>query len=253
MRILAIAQQKGGVGKTTSTGNIAAAIAARGERVLVVDADPQGSLTLALGYDPNEVVLTVGDAMLSGFPLPTQNTRVPNLDLCPASRVLADTEFLLVAKTGRERFMTRALEPLADRYDWVIIDSPPALGLLTVNIFVAAHYLFIPVTPALLGTAGLRDLLTTIEEIRQNGLNANLILGGIFITFADSRTTAGRRTEAELREDLGDLIMETTITRRIAHEYATHAGIPVVIAEPKSAAGIEYLALVEEILQRVNR
>jgi chromosome partitioning protein len=253
MRILAIAQQKGGVGKTTSTANIAAAIAARGQRVLVIDADPQGSLTLALGFDPNEVVLTVGDAMLSGFPIPTQATRVPGLDLCPASRVLADTEFLLVAKTGRERFMKRAIAPLESQYDWVIIDSPPALGLLTVNIFVAADSLFIPVTPALLGTAGLRDLLTTVEEIRQNGLNTELVLGGIFITFADTRTTAGRRTEAELREDLGDLIMQTTITRRIAHEYATHAGIPVVIAEPKSTAGQEYLSLVEEILKRVHK
>jgi chromosome partitioning protein len=253
MRILAIAQQKGGVGKTTSTVNIAAAIAARGQRVLVVDADPQGSLTLALGFDPNEVVLTIGDAMLSGFPVPTQPTRVPGLDLCPASRVLADTEFLLVAKTGRERFMVRALEPLAGQYDWVIIDAPPSLGLLTVNIFVASNHLFIPVTPALLGTAGLRDLLTTIEEIRQNGLNPKLMLGGIFITFADNRTVAGKRTEAELREDLGELIMETTISRRIAHEYATHAGIPVVIAEQKSAAGQEYHALVEEILQRVHK
>lgn len=253
MRIITIAQQKGGVGKTTSTVNIAAGMALKGLRVLAVDADPQGSMTLALGTDPNEVEVTIGDAMLSGLPVPTQPTQVPGLDLCPASRLLADTEFLLVPKTGRERFMARALEDVRGEYDWVIIDAPPSLGLITINSMVASQYLFVPVTPALLSAAGLRDLLQTVEEVRQGGLNPKLLLGGIFVTFADSRTVAARRTEAELREDLGDLIMESTIGRRIAHEYAAQAGLPAIIADPSSMAATEYRNLTEEVLQRANK
>ena len=253
MRVMTIAQRKGGVGKTTSAVNLAAAIAMRGQRVLLLDADPQGSATLALGMDPNEVVLTIGDAMLSGMPVPTQPTQVPGLDLCPAGCLLADTELLLAPKTGRERFMARALEELRAEYDWVIIDSPPSLGLITINALVAAQHLFVPVTPALLSTAGLRDLLDTVEEIRHSGLNPKLMLGGIFVTFADTRTVAAKRTEGELREDLGDLIMESTISRRVAHEYAAHAGLPVVAAEPNSTAAAEYRALIEEVMERANK
>jgi chromosome partitioning protein len=253
MRVITIAQRKGGVGKTTSAVNLAAAIAMRGQRVLLVDADPQGSATLALGTDPNEVEVTIGDAMLSGLPVPTQQTQVKNLDLCPAGCLLADAELLLAPKTGRERYMTRALEEVRAEYDWVVIDSPPSLGLITVNALVAAQYLFVPVTPALLSTAGLRDLLETVEEIRHSGLNPKLLLGGIFITFADSRTVAAKRTEGELREDLGDLVMETTVSKRIAHEYAAHAGLPVVFAEPNSTAAQEYRALVEEVMERASK
>jgi chromosome partitioning protein len=253
MRVVAIAQQKGGVGKTTSSVNIAAAIAQRGQRVLLVDADPQGSATLALGTDPNEVEVTIGDAMLSGLPVPTQPTQVQSLDLCPASRLLADTEFLLVPKTGRERFMARALDEVRGDYDWVIIDSPPSLGLITINALVAAQYLFVPVTPALLSAAGLRDLLQTIEEVRQGGLNPKLMLGGIFVTFADQRTIAAKRTEGELREDLGELVMNATISRRVAHEYAAQAGLPAIVADPNSTAAHEYRALVEEVMERANK
>jgi len=253
MRVVAIAQQKGGVGKTTSAVNIAAAIAQRGQRVLMVDADPQGSATLALGTDPNEVEVTIGDAMLSGLPVPTQPTQVQGLDLCPASRLLADTEFLLVPKTGRERFMARALDEVRGDYDWVIIDSPPSLGLITINALVAAQYLFVPVTPALLSAAGLRDLLQTIEEVRQGGLNPKLMLGGIFVTFADQRTVAAKRTEGELREDLGELVMTATISRRVAHEYAAQAGLPAIVADPNSTAAQEYRALVEEVFERANK
>lgn len=253
MRIITICQQKGGVGKTTSTVNISAGIAAKGLRVLAVDCDPQGSMTLALGTDPNEVEMTIGDAMLSGLPVPTQPTQVPNLDLCPASRLLADTETLLVPKTGRERFMARALEDVRGEYDWIVIDSPPSLGLITINALVASQHLFVPVTPALLSAAGLRDLLQTVEEVRQGGLNPKLMLGGIFVTFADNRTVAAKRTEGELREDLGELVMETTISRRIAHEYAAQAGLPVVVADPSSVAAQEYRTLVEEVMQRANK
>ena len=253
MRILAVAQQKGGVGKTTSTVNLAAAMAMRGQRVLALDADPQGSLTLALGVDPEEVDITIGDAMLRGVAVPTQPTAVPNLDLCPASRLLADVEFMLMPKTGRERFMVRCVEELRGEYDWVVIDTPPSLGLITINCLVATQFLFVPVTPALLSTSGLRDLLQTIDEVRTGGLNPRLQLGGIFVTFADNRTIAGKRTESELREDLGARVMDTTISRRIAHEYATQAGVPVVFSEPTSQAAQEYNALVEEVMQRVNK
>jgi chromosome partitioning protein len=247
---VAIAQQKGGVGKTTSVANLAAALAGPGRRVLALDGDPQGSLTLSFGIDPVEVTATIGDAMLAGSPIPVTPTQVPGLDLCPSTRLLADAEFHLAPKVGRERFLARTLDQVQDRYDFVLIDTPPSLGLLTINCLAAANALFVPVTPGLLGAAGLRDLLATVEEIRQ-GINPALQLGGVFVTFADQRTLAGRRAEAELREDLGALVMTTTISRRIAHEYAVQAGRPAVALDPSGIAALEYLALAEEMLTRV--
>ena len=251
MHVIAVTQQKGGVGKTTSVANIAAALAGRGERVLALDCDPQGSLTLSLGLDPAEVSATVGDAMLGNTDPPTQATGVDGLDLCPATRILADAEFQLAPKVGRERFLARALERVKERYDWVLLDTPPSLGLLTINCMAAAQTVFVPVTPALLGAAGLRDLLATVDEV-QGGINPQLRIGGVFVTFADARTVAGKRAETELREDLGDLVMQTTISRRIAHEYAVQAGVPTVAADPQGVAAQEYLTLTQEVLQRVQ-
>ena len=251
MRTLAIAQQKGGVGKTTSTANLGAGLASQGLRVLIVDCDPQGSLTLALGIDPVEVSSTIGDAMLAGGELPVVRTPIEGLDLCPATRILADVEFQLAPKVGRERYLSRTLKQAEGRYDVILLDCPPSLGLLTINCLTAAEAVFVPVTPSLLGTAGLRDLLATVEEVRE-GINPSLRVGGVFITFADTRTVAGKRAETDLREDLGTLVMGTTVGRRIAHEYSAQAGMPVVALEPQSLAAAEYLALADEVLSRVN-
>jgi chromosome partitioning protein len=251
VRTFAIAQQKGGVGKTTSAANLGASFAAMGNRVLLVDCDPQGSLTLTLGTDPVGVTATVGDAMLAGAPLPVLETRVPGLELCPATRLLADTEFQLAPKVGRERYLARTLARTAAAYDLVVLDCPPSLGLLTINCLTAADAVLVPVTPSLLGTAGLRDLLATVEEIRE-GINPALRIGGVFVTFSDQRTVAGKRAESELREDLADLMLQATIGRRIAHEYGAQAGLPVVALEPQSQAATEYRTLAEEVLNRAR-
>ena len=251
MCIVSIAQQKGGVGKTTAVANLGAAFAGQGRRVLVVDCDPQGSLSLALGCDPLEVTATIGDAMLQGAPLPLQQTSTANLWLVPASRQLADAEFLLAPKVGREKFLSRVLEKVRSDYDLILLDTPPSLGLLTVNCLVAAQWLLVPVTPALLGAAGMRDLLETVEEIK-SAINPSLRIAGAFISFADRRSVAGKRLEAELREDLGDMVMEHVISRRIAHEYAAQAGTPIVSLEPRSSAAVEYIELAQEIAQRVQ-
>jgi chromosome partitioning protein len=189
--------------------------------------------------------------MLQGTPIPITRTEVPNLDLCPATRLLADAEFQLAPKVGRERYLARTLAALQGRYDLILLDAPPSLGLLTINCLTAAEVVFVPVTPSLLGTAGLRDLLSTVDEVR-DGINPSLRIGGVFVTFADQRTVAGKRAEDELREDLGSLVMQTTIARRIAHEYSAQAGYPVVVADPRSPAAQEYQALAEEMDQRVN-
>jgi chromosome partitioning protein len=255
LHTVTIAQQKGGVGKTTSVANLGAGLALRGNRVLAIDCDPQGSLTLALGFDPLEVYETIGDALLAGRAPATRQTAVENLFLCPAARSLADTEFLLAPKVGREKFLARSLQKLAEQnavaYDYVLLDTPPSLGLLTINCLAATRDLIVPVTPALLGTAGMRDLIATVEEVQQ-GINSTLRLTGVFITFADQKTVAGKRTENEIREDLGDLVFQTTISRRIAHEYAVQAGLPAIVAEPKGLAAQEYSALTEEVYHRVH-
>jgi len=251
MHVIAIAQQKGGVGKTTSASNIAAALALQGKRVLAVDCDPQGSLSLALGHDPAEVERTVADAMLGSHSLPTLATSVESLWLCPANRALADAEFTLAPRVGREKFLARALSGVESQFDVAVLDTPPSLGLLTVNCLAATRSLLVPVSPALLSAAGMRDLLETVGEIR-SAINPSLSIAGVFITFADSRSVAGKRTEEEIREDLGDKVLKSTISRRIAHEYAVQAGVPVVAGEPRSAAAQEYAALTQEVCQRVQ-
>lgn len=251
MYIIAITSQKGGVAKTTSTANLAAAFALRGLRVLALDADPQGSLTLSFGIDPVEVSASLADALLQGNPLPTVPTSVPGLDLCPGNRLLSDVEAQLAPRVGRERFLARALHQVRYSYNFVFLDSPPTLGLLTLNCLTAANALLVPVTPSLLAAAGLRDLLTTVSELR-DGINPDLRLAGVFITFADRRTIAGREKEAELREDLGTLVLETTIARRIAHEYGAQAGRPVIVQDPGSIAAAEYRALADEVLRRIK-
>ena len=251
MQIITIAQQKGGVGKTTSVANLAVAFAVLGQRVLAVDCDPQGSLTLSLGADPVEISTTIGDAMLADSAPLLSKTAVPNLDLCASSRHLADAEFLLAPKMGREHFLARALQKVEDQYDYVFLDTPPSLGLLTINCMAAATWMLVPIAPALLSAAGMRDLLATVSEVQQ-GINPKLKIAGVFVTFADQKSIAGKRTEAEIREDLGELVFHTTISRRIAHEYAAQSGLPVVLSEPKSMAAAEYRALAQEVFQRVH-
>ena len=249
--VISITQQKGGVGKTTATANLGAAFAAQNRRVLVIDCDPQGSLSLALGCDPMEVTATIGEAMLQNVALPVQKTQTDNLWLVPSARHLADAEFLLAPKVGRERFLARVLEKVASDFDVILLDTPPSLGLLTVNCLVAAQWLLVPVTPALLGAAGMRDLLETVEEIK-GAINPALRIAGAFVSFADRRSIAGKRLEAELREDLGKTMLQTVISRRIAHEYAAQAGKPVVSLEPQSAAAAEFIQLAQEVAQRVQ-
>lgn len=251
MYVLAIAQQKGGVGKTTSAANLATAFALKGHKVLCVDCDPQGSLTLALGHDPSSIERTIGEAMLEGKNLPQLPTQVSNLSLCPSTRALADVEFALAPRVGRERFLSKVLSTVQSDFDLIVLDTPPSLGLLTVNCLAAANALLVPVTPAILSAAGMRDLLATVEEIRA-AIHPQLQLAGVFLTFADTRSIAGRRTENELREDLGQLMFQTTISRRIAHEYATQDGTPVVALSPKDTAAIEYKTLADEILSRLQ-
>jgi chromosome partitioning protein len=189
--------------------------------------------------------------MLAGTEVPVLPTQLPGLSLCPATRLLADVEFQLAPKVGRERYLSRTLKTLNGNYDLVFLDAPPSLGLLTINCLTAAEAVFVPVTPSILGAAGLRDLLATVEEVRE-GINPELRIGGVFVTFADSRTVAGKRAENDLREDLGPLVMRNTVGRRITHEYSAQAGVPAVALEPGSAAAAEYVALAEEVLSRVD-
>ncbi len=251
--IIAMCNQKGGVGKTTSTINMGAALAEFGRKVLLVDLDPQGALSAGLGISHEELDVTVHNLLVDNSSsifdaiLPSG---VENLDLVPANIDLSAAEIQLVNEVGREQALARALRPVMKDYDFIIIDCQPSLGLLTVNALSCADSVMIPVESEYFSLRGLALLMDTVEKVRDR-LNFKLEVLGILVTMFDRRTLHAREVMERLVEAFGDKVFDSVITRTVRFPETSVAGEPISTWAPKSSGAIQYRNLAAEVIQRV--
>jgi len=249
--IIAIANQKGGVGKTTTTINVGAYLASDKQRVLVVDLDPQGNTSSGLGIATEQLKASLYDVLLEGMPAAQaiQPTGVAGLELLPASPVLAAAEVELVAQPQREFKLKKALEPL--EYDYILIDCPPSLGILTVNGLVAARHLVIPVQAEFYALEGLGQLVQTVQRVRR-GLNRDLELMGVLVTMHNGRTTLSTQVHDEVKRHFPDKVFETVIPRNVRLAEAPSFGKPIMQYDGWSKGARSYKALAKEVEQRTK-
>ena len=251
--IIAMCNQKGGVGKTTSTINMGAALAEFGRKVLLVDLDPQGALSAGLGVSHEELDITVHNLLVdnsSSIFDAILSSGVENLDLVPANIDLSAAEIQLVNEVGREQALARALRPVMKDYDFIIIDCQPSLGLLTVNALSCADSVMIPVESEYFSLRGLALLMDTVEKVRDR-LNFKLEVLGILVTMFDRRTLHAREVMERLVEAVGDKVFDSVITRTVRFPETSVAGEPISSWAPKSSGAIQYRNLAAEVIQRV--
>ena len=251
-KVVAMCNQKGGVGKTTSTINLGAALAEYGRRVLLVDMDPQGALSAGLGVPHYELEQTIHNLLVEprvSIDDVLLHSRVPHMDLVPSNIDLSAAEIQLVNEVGREQTLARALHPVLDRYDCVLIDCQPSLGLLTVNGLACADGVVIPTECEFFSLRGLALLTDTVDKVRDR-LNPKLEISGILLTRYDPRTVNSREVMARVVERFGDLVFDTVITRTVRFPETTVAGEPITTWAPKSTGAIAYRALAREFIDR---
>jgi len=251
-RVVALCNQKGGVGKTTSTINLGAALTEYGRRVLLLDFDPQGALSVGLGVQPHQLDRTVYDVLMEssvGLDDVLLKTNVPGMDLVPSNIDLSAAEVQLVNEVAREQTLARALTPALPDYDLVLIDCQPSLGLLTVNALTAADEVVIPLECEFFSLRGVALLIDTIEKVRER-LNPRLHIAGILATMYDARTVHGREVFARVVEAFGDTVFDTVITRTVRFPETTVAGEPITTWAPSSSGAQQYRALAKEVLAR---
>lgn len=256
-RIIAVANQKGGVGKTTTAINLAAALAETGQRVLVVDLDPQGNASTGLGIDPAERDLTTYDLLVEDAPLEDviQDTGIPNLSIIPATVDLSSADIELISNEKRSFLLHDALRQIAiDEYGfhYILIDCPPSLNLLTVNAMVAAHSVLVPLQSEFFALEGLSQLMLTLREVRQTA-NPQLRIEGVVLTMFDRRNNLSQQVEDDARDNLGDLVFETIIPRNVRLSEAPSFALPVLSYDPSSQGAQAYRALAQEILHNKSQ
>ena len=251
---IACANQKGGVGKTTTVVNLGCYLAIAGERVLIVDLDPQGNATSGLGLDPNSIERSVYDAVVDGERIRALVVPGPveGLDVVPSAIALAGAEVELAPVEGRERRLARLLADIAADYDYVFVDCPPSLGLLTVNALTAADSVLIPLQCEYYALEGLTQLLATLDLIRDH-LNPNLAIKGVVLTMYDGRTNLSAAVATEVRRHLGGRVFETVIPRNVRLSEAPSYGQPISRYAPDSSGASAYAALATELRARDGR
>jgi chromosome partitioning protein len=251
-RIAAVCNQKGGVGKTTTTINLGAALAELGRRVLLVDFDPQGALSVGLGIQPHELESTVYNLLMERGATVAEillKTNVAGMDLLPSNIDLSGAEVQLVHEVGREFVLGRCLEPVLPDYDIVLIDCQPSLGLLTVNALACAAGVLVPLECEYFAMRGVALLMETIEKVSSR-LNRGLVMDGLLATMYDSRTLHSREVLAGVVEGFGDKVFHTVISRTVRFPDATVAGEPITRFDPASTGASSYRELAKEVLER---
>jgi chromosome partitioning protein len=245
-RVIAFANQKGGVAKTTSTLNLAVALSEKGLRVLVVDLDPQGNLTMSQGLNPDSIERSMFDVLVHRLPI-SEVIHELEIDLAVSSIDLAGAELALSSQIGRERALEKSLAPVKADYDYVLIDTPPSLGLLTINALVASHGVIVPVQCEYLSLRGLVQLENTLSMIREN-LNPEVQIVGILPTMFDGRTLHSKEAVEILTENFGALVFNTRIRKTVRYAEAPVKGSSVLKYDPKGPAADAYRDLAKEVL-----
>jgi len=246
-RVIAFANQKGGVAKTTTTLNLGVALAEKGHSVLLVDLDPQGNLTMSQGFNPDSIERSMFDVLVHKLPI-TEIVETAEVDIAVASIDLAGAELALSSMIGRERALEKALLPVRENYDYILIDTPPSLGLLTINAFVAADGVIVPVQCEYLSLRGLVQLQNTLTMIREN-LNPTVEISGILPTMYDKRILHSREAVEILKENFGDLVFKTRIRKTIRYAEAPVKGLSILKYDPTGEAAEAYRDLAKEVLR----
>ena len=250
-KIICIANQKGGVGKTTTAVNLSACVAQLGKRVLLADIDPQGNATSGLGVNKNKLDLSVYDVLINDVDAAEaiRDTMIDGLKLLPSQVELAGAEVELVNLLAREQRLKNALAPIRDRFDYIFVDCPPSLGLLTLNALTMADTLLVPIQCEYYALEGLSQLMNTVKLIRRS-LNPGLEVEGVVLTMYDGRTTLSRQVAAEVRNFFGDQVFETIIPRTVKLSEAPSYGIPITQYDPQGKGAISYVNLAKEVIER---
>ena len=248
---IACSNQKGGVGKTTTVVNLATYLALLGDRVLVIDLDPQGNATSGFGIDRSAVNGSIYDALVDGVPLADLHVAsgVEGLRVVPSSIALAGAEVELVAEPGRERKLGRAIRDERDNWDWIIVDCPPSLGLLTVNALTGTDAVLIPIQCEYYALEGLTQLIATVNLVRDH-LNPQLAICGVVLTMYDARTNLSAEVAAEVRRHLADAVFDTIVPRSVRLSEAPSHGLPIALYRPESKGAEAYGSLARELRAR---